>query len=220
MKINRVTTLSFIFLILFVMMIYAIFGSSINLYSSVNSVSVMSANDADANADVVVSDNVDISDIAYGITDRIDYSSISDVAINIERVEVFKGMTIEELTSKLNKSLKGVLANQGYLVATRCIELGIDPYLAVAIMLHETGCNATCSRLARVNYNVGGMRGRSGWQKFDSIESGINGFLNNLYKNYYKKGLNTPEKMANKYAGGSTSWAGKIRNYMRSIEAK
>ena len=59
------------------------------------------------------------------------------------------------------------------------------------------------------------MRGRSGrWQSFATLEDGINGFLSNLSRNYYKKGLNTPEKMAKKYAGGSTSGAGKIRNYM------
>ena len=194
------------------MMVYAIFGSNINLYSSVNSLSFMAGNNQE--------EELDISDIAYGITDVMDSVSISDVAVSIERVEVYNGMTIEELSVKLNKSLKGVLANQGYLLATRCIELGIDPYLAVAIMLHETGCNASCSRLATVNYNVGGMRGNSGWQKFDSIEDGINGFLNNLYKNYYKVGLDTPEKMANKYAGGSTTWAGRIRSYMKNIEAK
>ena len=85
-------------------------------------------------------------------------------------------------------------------------------------MMHETGCNSKCSKLVRNKNNVGGMRGRSGWQSFATLEDGINGFLSNLSRNYYKKGLDTPEKMAHKYAGGSTSWAGKIRNYMAVIE--
>ena len=166
-------------------------------------------------------DSVDISGIAYGITDRIDDKSIIGVAANIERVEVFDGLTKNELVNKLNRYLnnKGVLANQGELIATRCLELGINPYLAIAIMMHETGCNAKCSNLAKNYNNVGGMRGRSGWQKFSSLEAGINGFLNNLYKNYYKYGLNTPEKMYKKYAEGSTSWPTKVNNYIEKIEA-
>lgn len=160
----------------------------------------------------------DISKLAVGITDNIDNDAIKLVAVEIERYEVLDGLTMEELGAKLNKSLKGVIANKGDLIAERSIELGIDPYMAVAIMLHETGCSYHCSSLARINYNVGGMKGRSGkYQKFSSIDAGINAFLNNLYNNYYKYGLNTPETINPKYAG-STSWAGKIRQYMVKIK--
>lgn len=214
MKLNRELTLGILCLFLFAIMILIVDGSNV-LYSSTASVSVASANKLGFE-----NKDVDISDIAIEVSDRINDKSISSIATNIERIEVYKGMTIEELSIKLNKSLKGVLANKGNYIATKSLALGIDPYMAVAIMLHETGCKWTCSNLARNYNNVGGMRGASGWQKFDTIYDGIDGFLNNLSKNYIKKGLTTPETIVKKYAPGSTSWVGKIRKYMAEIEAK
>ena len=63
----------------------------------------------------------------------------------VQRVEVYEGMTIEELTDKLNRSLNSNVAGYGNLFATYSLEKGVDPYLAVAIMLHETGCKWKCS---------------------------------------------------------------------------
>jgi len=206
MKVSRGLTLGVVFVFLLSMMYVVINDNTAKLFASFSE-----TNEKE--------NTIDISNIAYELEDRIELESISTIATNIERVEVYKGMTIEELGAKLNKSLKGVLANKGQYIATKSLSLGVDPYMAVAIMLHETGCKWTCSKLARVNYNVGGMRGASGWQKFSSIEAGIDGFLNNLSKNYIKKGLTTPETIVKKYTPGSTSWAGKIRKYMSEIEA-
>ncbi len=200
------------FLLLFVMLITAVLGDSIKLYMTSSVVNV---------TEDIIEEDIDISSIGSSISGKDDKVDISNIAVKIEREEVYAGLTIEELTLKLNRYLrdKGALANQGSLIATQSLALGVDPYVAVAIMMHETGCNKECSRLVKNKNNVGGMRGRSGrWQSFATLEDGINGFLSNLSKNYYKKGLNTPEKMAKKYAGGSTSWAGKIRNYMAVIE--
>jgi len=214
-KVSKRFSLYVIFILLFVMLFLAVFSANVNFKSVVSIAMVGSNENKDEEEEII-----DISKIAYGVDNRITLESISNVAINIERVEVYDGLTIEELIDKLNKSLngKGVLSGQGGLIATRSVELGINPYMAVAIMLHETGCNWNCSTLARVNYNVGGMRGRGGWQKFSSIEEGINAFLNNLYKNYYKYGLNTPEKIGPKYAG-SASWPQKINSYINKIKA-
>ncbi len=163
---------------------------------------------------------IDISGVALGVTDNIDNVAIKKVAIEIERYEVFDGLTMEELTKKLNKSLKGVLSNKGEMIATKCLKLNMDPYMAVAIMLHETGCNYGCSSLARNYYNVGGMKaGNGNYQKFSSIDEGINTFLNNLYGNYYKQGLNTPEKINSKYASSKT-WSKQIKKYMETIKNK
>ncbi|MBE6150843.1 MAG: hypothetical protein E7162_03370 [Firmicutes bacterium] len=212
MKISRIKILCIMFLLLFVMLITAVFGDGIKLYMT-NSVSNVN--------DEVIEEDINISDVGSSISGKADKADISNIAVKIEREEVYAGLTIEELTLKLNRYLKdkGALANQGSLIATQSLAMGVDPYVAVAIMMHETGCNNECSRLVKNKNNVGGMRGRSGrWQSFATLEDGINGFLSNLSRNYYKKGLNTPEKMAKKYAGGSTSWAGKIRNYMAVIE--
>lgn len=136
---------------------------------------------------------------------------------------VYDGLTMDELIAKLNRSLKGKVAGTGEKFATRSLELGIDPYLAVAIVLHETGCNGTCSKLVEACNNVGGMKGRPGcnggsYRAFDTLDQGIDAFLNNLYKNYIAQGLITPEQIGVKYAA-STTWASKIHYYMNKIKA-
>ena len=140
------------------------------------------------------------------------------------RIEVYEGMTIDELAAKLNRNLgNGYIAGKGYLIASQCIEKGVDPYVAVAIMLHETGCKHNCSSLVRTCNNVGGQKGAPGcnggsYKAYATLDEGIIGFINNLYKNYYSKGLNTIETIAPKYAA-SKAWPGKIRRYVEQIRA-
>lgn len=142
----------------------------------------------------------------------------------VEEIIVYDNMTLEQLSNKLNMSLNSTIANKGELIASKSLELGIDPYLATAIILHETGCKWECSYLVKACNNVGGQKGSpacngGSYKRFDSLDEGIIGFLNNLYNNYYQYGLNTPELMNNKYAE-STTWASKINNYIESIKAK
>ena len=54
---------------------------------------------------------------------------------------VYDGMTLNQLAEKLNRSLKSTIAGKGYLIASYSLQLGVDPYLATAIILHETGCD-------------------------------------------------------------------------------
>lgn len=133
-------------------------------------------------------------------------------------------LSYDELVAKLNRSLNSTLAGKGDIFAKYATELGIDPYLAVAIVLHETGCKWQCSTLLRKCNNVGGMKGSPGcnggsYKAFSSLDEGIRAFMNNLYKNYYAQGLTTPEAIGPKYAASST-WASQVRAYMREIEAK
>ena len=140
------------------------------------------------------------------------------------RIEVYEGMTIDELAAKLNRNLgTGYIAGKGYLIASQCIEKGVDPYIAVAIMLHETGCKYNCSTLVRTCNNVGGQKGAPGcnggaYKAYATLDEGIVGFIDNLYRNYYSKGLNTIETIAPKYAA-SSAWPAKIRNYVEQIRA-
>ena len=140
------------------------------------------------------------------------------------RIEVYEGMTIDELAAKLNRNLgDGYIAGKGYLIASQCIEKGVDPYVAVAIMLHETGCKHNCSSLVKTCNNVGGQKGAPGcnggsYKAYATLDEGIIGFINNLYKNYYSKGLNTIESIAPRYAA-SQAWPGKIRSYVEQIRA-
>lgn len=138
------------------------------------------------------------------------------------RVEVYDHLTIEELADKLNRNLgNDYIAGKGMLIASYCIEKGVDPYIAVAIMLHETGCSSRCSNLARSCNNVGGQKGAPGcgggsYKAFATLDEGIKGFIDNLYRNYYAYGLNTVEAIGPKYAEGST-WVSKINWYVNKI---
>lgn len=143
----------------------------------------------------------------------------------VEVVEpiVYDGMTLNELGKKLDKNLKSTLKGYGMVFAELSIKYGVDPYLAEAIVLHETGCaHGTCSSLVKQCNNVGGMKGSnhcgsSSYAKFKTLNAGIEAFFKNLSNNYYKKGLKTPESIGKKYAE-STTWASRIRYYMNMIK--
>ena len=133
----------------------------------------------------------------------------------------YKGMTTEQIAAKLNKSLKSDLSGKGNLIATYSIKKGVDPFVATAIMLVETGCSSgNCSRLVKACNNVGGMVGGSGcngYMSFETLDIGIKKFIDNLAKNYYAQGLNTPEKMNPKYAASKT-WSSQVNNYVAQLK--
>ena len=143
------------------------------------------------------------------------------VPSSIDRIEVYEGRTIEELAALLDRSLKGALAGKGMLIGSYCLETGVDPVVATAIMLHETGCNSKCSVLTTQCNNVGGQKGyprcgNGSFKRYDTLDDGIKGVINNLSWNYYGIGLNTIDAIAPKYAEGNT-WAGKIHYYVNKI---
>lgn len=131
---------------------------------------------------------------------------------------VYDGLTLDELAAKLDRSLNSNLSGYGYKFASRSLELGVDPYLSVAIVLHETGCSWSCSSLVVNKNNVGGMVSGGSYISFASLDEGIEAFLNNLYRNYYAYGLTTPEQINTKYAT-STTWSEKINYYIDKIKA-
>jgi len=131
---------------------------------------------------------------------------------------LYDGLTIEELGNKLDNLLGSTLDGKGKIIAELAIEKDVDPYVATAIILHETGCKWTCSALVRNNNNVGGMRSSKGYMKFATLELGIEAFINNLAKNYYAKGLNTPELINKKYATNK-EWYKSINYYINLIKA-
>lgn len=154
----------------------------------------------------------------------IDEIQISKEEALTKRVIVYDNMTMSELADKLNRSMKDTLSGKGELLASYSLEKGVDPYIALSIILLESGCNSgRCSGLTRNCYNFGGQKGTpscngGSYKAFNSVDDGLKGFIDNL-SGYYAKGLNTPEKMNSRYAESST-WAMKVRNYERSIKAK
>jgi len=155
------------------------------------------------------------------VIDMIDTSKDSGLT---KRVIVYENMTLSELSDKLNRSMKDTLSGKGELLASYSLEKGVDPYIALSIILLETGCNSgKCSGLTRKCYNFGGQKGSpscdgGSYKVFASVDDGLKGFIDNL-STYYVKGLNTPEKMNSRYAASGT-WAIKVRNYERNIRAK
>lgn len=140
------------------------------------------------------------------------------------RVEVYEGMTLEELGEKINRNLgTGYLSGKGSLIASKCIELGVDPYIVTAIILHETGCKYNCSTLVKQCNNVGGQKGApscggGSYKYYATLDDGIVSHIENLYYNYFSKGRTTVETIAPRYAA-STAWSGKINWYVNLIRA-
>lgn len=137
---------------------------------------------------------------------------------------VYDGLTMDQLAEKLDRSLKNELSGYGRLYAQYSLDHGVDPYIAVAISLHETGCNGQCSQLLRECNNVGGQKGSpvcgsGGYKGYDTLEDGIKGYIDNLADNYFAIGLTTPELMNKKYAA-STTWAEKVNYYVETIRSR
>lgn len=158
--------------------------------------------------------------------DNIKEEKSDEVFINVEisskeeiKKIVYDNMTLEELSDKLEKSLKDDLSGYGNLIASYSLGKGIDPYLATAIMLHETGCTWGCSNLVKQCHNVGGMKGTGcgEYGYFNTLEEGIKKFIDNIYKNYYVFGLTTANEMGNKYAE-DPGWSRKVNGHIEKIK--
>ena len=148
-----------------------------------------------------------------------------EIIKDIEKIEedpiVYDGKTLNQLSDTINRSLNSNISGKGYLIASYALEKGVDPYMATAIMLHETGCKWQCSRLVRECNNVGGQKGQGcgSYAYFESLDDGIRKFIDNLSKNYISYGLTTPEQINSKYAE-DPNWAVNVNKYIESIKAQ
>ena len=142
---------------------------------------------------------------------------IAENSVQVEEI-VYDGLTEQQLIDKINKFLSSDLKNKGELYVTYSLEKGVDPYLAVAISMHETGCKWGCSTLVKECNNVGGQVGGpscngGSYKRYDTLDEGIKGFIDNIAKNYVQKGLTTAEEMNPKYAS-------KVNKYIDEIKEK
>lgn len=137
----------------------------------------------------------------------------------VVREEVYDNLTMEELVDKLNRNLYDDLSGKGFLYASYSLERGVDPYLAVAISLLETGCKWGCSGLVKRCNNVGGMIGNgcNGFASFSTLDNGIMAFVDNISKNYVAYGLTNADLMNPKYAENPT-WAYNVNKYISIIK--
>ena len=180
-----------------------------------------SDNNTEIEGDTTNTETVEEVTIEDELEDVKTYEEVSTVPVD---PIVYDGLTMGELAEKLNRSLNSTISGKGYLIASYSLQLGIDPYMATAIILHETGCNGTCSSLVRECNNVGGQKGGpscggGAYKAYATFDEGIMGYLDNLYRNYYSYGLTTPETIGPKYAA-STTWASQVNNYIALIRSR
>lgn len=138
------------------------------------------------------------------------------------RLHTFNGETDTEIAEKLDRYLNSTLSGKGQFIAEYSISVGMDPYLATAVMLQETGCYWTCSYLTRVCNNVGGQKGKpscngGSYRKFATLEEGLKFTINKL-AGYYKRGLKTPEQINPHYAMTKT-WAPRVQRYINKLKS-
>lgn len=135
-----------------------------------------------------------------------------------EKEVLYRGLTRNQVVEKSSKYLNSTLAGTAEFFVDYSIQMGVDPLVAVSIVLQETGCYWNCSYLVNHCNNVGGMMGSNGYMCFASLEQGIKAYVDNLYYNYVAYGLTTPETMNHKYAEDPL-WGQRVNAYIEKIIA-
>lgn len=210
---SRLKTLEFFSIsIILILIVYLVhLNISIGSFKSVGTYS-STANYIEIEEEIDIVENIE-EEIKEEIEEEIEEDNFSDI--------VYDGKTLDELAATLDKSLNSTISGKGYLIASHSLELGVDPYMATAIILQETGCKWECSYLVKSCNNVGGQKGQGcgSYSYFPTLDEGIIAFIDNLYKNYISYGLTTPEQINPKYAE-SQEWAYYVNNYIESIKAQ
>ena len=89
--------------------------------------------------------------------------------------------------------------------------------IVVSISAHETGY--WTSQVFKVRNNFGGVTCDTGFRKYDSLESGLNHFVDLLTNYYFAEGFDTIEKIGNKYCpvGAKNDPKGLNKNWIPSV---
>lgn len=93
-----------------------------------------------------------------------------------------------------------------------CDIYGADYDITLAIGRYETGWWK--SYACTVKNNPGGMSRNEVPIYYDTIDEGINAWVQNLANNYFAIGLDTPEKIAEKYCPNNSGYASYLRKMM------
>lgn len=93
-----------------------------------------------------------------------------------------------------------------------CDIYGADYDITLAIGRYETGWWK--SYACTVKNNPGGMSRNEVPIAYDTIDEGIDAWVQNLANNYFAIGLDTPEKIAEKYCPNNSGYASYLRKMM------
>lgn len=160
---------------------------------------------------------------------EINTKSLTTAVAIVEKVET---ETVEEIEIVEEKNTCQLSAEIECQIYNKAIEKELtheQAILLVAISKHETG-NWTSYNFKNKN-NLGGLwNGAKGtFYSYESLESGIEAFVNLLKNNYFGKGLNTIEKIGNKYCpvgasndpnGLNKHWIPKVTQYYNNYLGK
>ena len=122
----------------------------------------------------------------------------------------------EIIKSYLKKYNSPLLVYADYLVETSRAK-GIDPRLMVAIAQQESNL---CKKIPENSFNCWGYGIHSkGTLRFENYELAIKSYAEYLKREYFDKGLNTPELIMKKYCPSSNgSWAFGVNKFLNDIE--
>lgn len=136
-----------------------------------------------------------------------------DIAENTEPIEIWipeePEDNIVELTPLEQIATGGSMEEK---IRIACDIYGADYDITLAIGRYETGWWK--SYACTVKNNPGGMSRNEVPIYYDTIDEGIDAWVQNLANNYFAIGLDTPEKIAEKYCPNNSGYASYLRKMM------
>lgn len=136
-----------------------------------------------------------------------------DIAENTEPIEIWipeePEDNIVELTPLEQIAAGGSMEEK---IKIACNIYGADYDITLAIGRYETGWWS--SYACTVKNNPGGMSRNEVPIYYDTIDEGIDAWVQNLANNYFAIGLDTPEKIAEKYCPNNSGYASYLRKMM------
>jgi hypothetical protein len=177
--------------------------------------------------------------LSVGLGELIFLSKVSDsktmLSINNGKVMVeaasdneFKEISVETtavgadarplLIKKYLEKYKSPLAPYSDLIFQISEDYGFEYYWIVAIAQQESNL---CKKAPEGTYNCWGYGiHKKGTLGFDSYEVAIKSYAEYLKREYFDKGLNTPELMMKKYCPGSNgSWAAGVNQFIEELKS-
>ncbi len=136
-----------------------------------------------------------------------------DIAENAEPIEIWipelPEDNVVELTPLEQIAAGGSMEEK---IKIACNIYGADYNITLAIGRYETGWWK--SYACTVKNNPGGMSRNEVPIYYDTIDEGIDAWVQNLANNYFAIGLDTPEKIAEKYCPNNSEYASYLRKMM------
>lgn len=136
-----------------------------------------------------------------------------NIAENTEPIEIWipeePEDNIVELTPVEQIAAGGSMEEK---IRIACDIYGADYNITLAIGRYETGWWS--SYACTVKNNPGGMSRNEVPIYYDTIDEGIDAWVQNLANNYFAIGLDTPEKIAEKYCPNNNGYASYLRKMM------